>query len=186
VARNVIFSMSVSLDGFVAGPGGEIDWGAPDEELHSFHNDRVREVGVQLLGRRLYETMLYWETAGQDPSIGPVERDFAGIWQALPKIVFSRTLDTVEGSYRLATGGVAEEVARLKEQPGKDVAVGGAGLAGACIELDLVDVYELFVCPVVLGGGTPFFPPLDRRIELELAETRTFASRVVYQRYVRA
>ena len=119
---NVIFSMSVSLDGFIAGPGGEIDWGAPDEELHRFHNERVREIGAQFIGRRLYETMLYWEPANQDPSAGPIERDFAEIWQALPKIVFSTTLDAVEGNARLATRGVAEEVAELKQQAGKDLA----------------------------------------------------------------
>jgi dihydrofolate reductase len=183
--RRLVYSMSVSLDGFIAGPGGEIDWSAPDEELHQFHNDRVREIGVQLCGRRLYETMLYWETADQDPSAGEIEREFAGIWRSLPKIVFSTTLDTVEGNWRLATADVAGEVARLKDEPGKDIAVGGAGLAAACIELDLVDQYELFVNPVILGAGTPFFPPLAKRIDLELAETRTFASRVVYLRYLR-
>jgi dihydrofolate reductase len=177
--------MSVSLDGFIAGPGGEIDWSAPDKELHRFHNERVRKIGVQLCGRRLYETMLYWETADQDPSAGPVELEFADIWQSLPKVVFSTTLASVEGNWSLATADVAEEVDRLKAEPGKDIAVGGAGLAAACIELDLVDQYELFVTPVVLGGGTPFFPPLDHRIDLELAESRTFPSRVVYARYLR-
>jgi dihydrofolate reductase len=186
VTRQLIYSMGVSLDGFIAGPGGEIDWGAPDEELHRFHNARVREIGVQLCGRRLYEEMLYWETAGRDPSAGDVEREFAGIWRELPKIVFSNTLDSVEGNWRLATDGVAEEVARLKEEPGKAIAVGGAGLAAACIELGLVDEFELFVHPVVLGAGTPFFPPLDQRIDLELVETRTFGSRVVHERYHRA
>jgi dihydrofolate reductase len=183
--RKLTFSMTVSLDGFIAGPDGEIDWSAPDEELHRFHNEQVREVGAHLLGRRLYETMLYWETADQDPSAGEIELDFARIWQALPKIVFSTTLEKVEGNTRLARGGIAEEVARLKEQPGKDLAVGGAGLAAACTELGLIDEYLLFVSPVVLGGGTPYFPALDDKIELELVETRTFASPVVYMRYRR-
>jgi dihydrofolate reductase len=183
--RKLIYSMGTSLDGFIAGPGGEIDWSAPSDELHRFHNERVREIGAQLCGRRLYETMLYWETADEDPSLGETEREFAGIWRRLPKIVFSSTLRHVEGNWRLATDGVAEEVARLKEQPGKDLAVGGAGLASTCTKLGLVDEYELFVSPVVLGGGTPYFPALDERIELELVETRTFGSRVVYLRYRR-
>jgi dihydrofolate reductase len=179
----VIYSMGVSLDGFIAGPAGEIDWSAPDEELHRFHNRQTRELGAHLCGRRLYEVMLYWETADQNPSAAEHELEFARIWQDLPKIVFSKTLEKVEGNARLAREDVAVEVARLKEQPGKDLAVGGAGLASSLIELDLVDEYRLFVSPVVLGGGTPFFPALDKRIDLELVETRTFGSRVVYMRY---
>jgi dihydrofolate reductase len=130
--------------------------------------------------------MVYWETADQDASAGEVVREFAGIWQELPKIVFSTTLEQVEGNTRLATNELAEEVARLKEEPGKDLAIGGAALAGAAIELGLVDEFQLFVNPVVLGGGTPFFPPLEERIGLELLETRTFGSPVVYLRYRRA
>jgi dihydrofolate reductase len=185
VARNVIFSMGVSLDGFIAGPGGEIDWGAPDEELHRFHNEQTRELGAHFCGRRLYEVMRYWETADRDPAIGETEREFARIWQDLPKIVFSTSLESVEGNARLATGTIAEEVAALTAQPGKDVAVGGAGLAAAFTRLGLIDEYRLFVSPVALGGGTPFFPPLESPIDLELVETRTFGSRVVYLRYRR-
>lgn len=181
--RKLIYSMGVSLDGFIAGPRGEIDWGAPDEELHRFHNQQTRGTGAQLCGRRLYETMLYWETAEENPSAAEYELEFARIWKGIPKIVFSRTLDKVEGNARLVRDGVAEEVAKLKEQPGKDLAVGGAGLASTCIELGLIDEYRLFVSPVVLGGGTPYFPPLDERINLELVETQTFGSRVVYVRY---
>ena len=180
--RKLIYSMSVSLDGFIAGPDGEIDWSPPDEELHRFHNEHMRETGVELLGRRLYETMLYWETADENPSATDYELEFARLWKDTPRIVFSNTLEKVEGNARLATDGVAEEVARLKEEPGQDLAVGGAGLASTCIELGLVDEYLLFVNPVVLGGGTPYFPALDERINLELIETRTFASRVVYLR----
>jgi dihydrofolate reductase len=181
--RKLIYSMGVSLDGFIAGPDGEIDWGAPDEELHRFHNQQTREIGAHLLGRRLYEEMLFWETADENPSAAEHVLEFARIWQDLPKIVFSATLEKVEGNARLAREGVAEEVAKLKEQPGNDLAVGGAGLAATCIELGLVDEYRPFVSPVVLGGGTPFFPALEERIDLELAETRTFGSRVVYLRY---
>ena len=184
--RKLIYSMGVSLDGYIAGPDGDFDWGAPDEELHRFHNQRVREIGAHLLGRRLYETMLYWETADENPSAAEVELEFARIWKGIPQIVFSKTLDQVVGNARLAGGSVAEEVERLKEEPGKDLAVGGAGLASTCIELGLVDEYQLFVSPVVVGGGTPYFPALEKRIDLELVETRTFGSRVVYLRYRRA
>jgi dihydrofolate reductase len=180
--RKVIYSMGVSLDGFIAGPNGEIDWSAPDEELHRFHNEQTLELGAQLCGRRLYEEMLPWETHEQDPSaVG----EFARIWQSLPKLVFSTTLDRVEGNARLATGGIAEEVARLKQPPGKDIAVGGPTLAAAFAELDLIDEYRQFVSPVILGGGTPYFPPLPTRLDLELVETRTFSSRVVYLRHRR-
>ena len=181
--RKLIYSMGVSLDGFAAGPGGEIDWSAPDEELHRFHNQQTREIGAHLLGRRLYEVMLYWETAEENPSLPETEREFAQIWKALPKIVFSRTLEKVEGNARLAAGDVAEEVAALKEQPGEDIAVGGPGLASSLIELGLIDEFRLFVSPVLLGAGTPYFPALEERTDLELVETRTFASRVVYLRY---
>jgi dihydrofolate reductase len=185
VVRKVIYSMSVSLDGFIAGPDGEIDWSAPDEALHRFHNERTRELDAHFCGRRLYEEMVYWETADQNPSAPEHVLEFARIWQALPKIVVSRTLETVEGNARLVKDGIAEEVATLKRQPGKDLAVGGAGLASSFTKLGLIDEYWLFVSPVVLGGGTPYFPALDERINLELVETRTFGSRVVCLRYRR-
>ena len=182
----LIYSMGVSLDGFIAGPGGEIDWSAPDEELHRFHNELTREMGAHLCGRRLYETMVYWETADENPSAPEHELEFARIWKDTPKIVFSRTLEQVEGNARLARDGVGEEVAKLKGQPGLKVSVGGAGLASTAMKLGLIDEYRLFVSPVVLGGGTPYFPALDDSINLELVETQTFGSRVVYVRYVRS
>jgi dihydrofolate reductase len=175
--------MGVSLDGFIAGPGGEIDWSAPDDELHRFHNQQARETGADLYGRRLYEAMVPWETAEERSSVSEPELEFARIWKATPKIVFSTTLESVEGNARLVREGAVEEVARLKEQPGKDLAVGGAGLASTFIRAGLIDEYRLFVNPVVLGAGTPYFPALDQRIGLELIETRTFGSRVVYVRY---
>ncbi|MGZ5400991.1 MAG: dihydrofolate reductase family protein [Nocardioides sp.] len=181
----LIYSMGVSLDGFIAGPNGEIDWSAPDEDLHRFHNQQARELGAHLCGRRLYEEMVYWETADENPSAAEFELEFARIWKALPKIVFSKTLEKVEGNARLVRDGVVAEVARLKEQSGKDLAVGGAGLASTFIKLDLIDEYRPFVSPVVLGGGTHYFPALEERINLELVETQTFGSRVVYVRYRR-
>lgn len=181
--RRLIYSMGVSLDGFIAGPGGAIDWSAPDEELHRFHNQQAAELGAHLCGRRLYETMVYWENADENPSLSDVELQFARIWQKLAKIVFTNTLTSVEGNALLATGDPADEVASLKRRGGKDLAVGGAGLASGLIERGLVDDFRLFVSPVVLGGGTPYFPRLHQRLELKLLETRTFASRVVYVRY---
>lgn len=184
--RKLIYSMGVSLDGFIAGPAGEIDWGVPDEELHRFHNQQTRELGVHLCGRRLYEAMVSWETADQDPSASDVVVEFARTWQQLPKIVFSTTLDTVEGNARLVRGDPASEVARLKAQPGKDIAVGGAWLAAGLMQAGLIDECRLFVSPVLVGGGTSFFGPLDSRQYFQLAETRTFSERVVYLRYTRA
>lgn len=183
--RNVIYSMGVSLDGFIAGPDGEIDWSAPDEELHRFHNEQARNTGVHLYGRRLYEVMRYWETAEQNPSAPEHELEFARVWKQTPKIVFSRTLERVEGNARLVRDNIADEVARLKQQPGNDIAVGGAGLASAFMKLGLIDEYRPFVHPVVVGGGTPYFPPLNQRINLRLLETRTFGSGVAYSRYQR-
>lgn len=180
----VIMSMGMSLDGFIAGPGGEIDWTPPDEELFQFHVDRTRELSAHLCGRRLYEAMLVWETA-PDTQWDPPQLEFARIWRALPKVVFSSTLQQVEGNARLATDDVGTEVAKLKEQSDRDVGVGGAGLAAALVELDLIDEYDLFVYPVVLGGGTPYFPPRSERLDLELVETRTFGFGVVHLGYRR-
>ena len=181
----VIYSMSVSLDGFTAGPSGEIDWAAPDDELMRFHNEQTLQIGAHLCGRRLYEAMLPWEAAEQNWS-GAAELEFARIWTAIPKVVFSTTLDHVEGNASLARDDVATEVAALKEQPGRGlISVGGAGFAAGLIKLDLIDEYRMFVNPVVLGGGTPYFPSAGGRLDLELAETRTFGSRVVYLRYRR-
>ena len=184
--RKLIYSMGVSLDGFIAAPDGDIGWAAPDEEVHRFHNEQTREIVGHLCGRRLYQTMLSWETT-DEAHFGPVELEFARIWKAIPKVVFSTTLATVEGNARLASDGLATEVANFKNQPGEGVvSIGGAGLSADAVRLDLVDEFRLFISPVVLGGGTPFFPPLDHRLNLELMETRKFGAGVVYVRYQRA
>jgi dihydrofolate reductase len=128
---------------------------------------------------------LPWETAAESPSSSEIEREFARIWTQLPKIVFSRTLDRVRGNATLANADVAQVVAQLKAAPGKDLAVGGAGLASSLMTLGLIDECRLFVAPVVLGGGTSYFPALPDRINFELVETRTFGSRVIYARYRR-
>ena len=181
----VIYEMGgMSADGYIVGPDGRFDWSVPDEELHRFHNEHVRALGGHLLGRRLYETMLYWETAERnDPALPDYVLDFARIWRALPKVVFSRTLSSVEGrNTTLARGDLRTELTALQNAVGGDVAVGGAGLAAEAIKLGLVDEYGVFVHPVAVGGGIPFFP-LGVRVDLELMETRTFKSRVVYLRY---
>jgi dihydrofolate reductase len=182
--RSVTYSMSVSLDGYIVGPDGGFDWTVPDEEVFRFWIDEIREVGVHLLGRRLYETMLYWETADQDPSLGDAEQEWTALWKPLPKVVFSTTLSAVEGNARLASGGVAEEIERLRAEPGEgDIAIGGATLAAEAAALGLIDEYRAMVYPVLVGGGIPFFPQRERRVDLELVETRTFSSKVVYLRY---
>jgi dihydrofolate reductase len=181
--RKLIYSMTVSLDGFIADPHGEIDWSAPDEELHRFHQRQVAELGAHLLGRRLYQTMSVWDTGEAIRALPDYVREFAPIWRSLPKIVFSTTLEEVGPNAKLLSTGLAEEVLRLKDEPGKDLAVGGAGLASGLIKRGLVDEFRLFVSPVLLGGGTPYFTALGERVELELLETRTFGSRVIYLRY---
>jgi dihydrofolate reductase len=181
--RNVTYSMSVSLDGYIAGPDGGFDWTMPDE-VFRFWIDEIREVGVHLLGRRLYETMLYWETADQDRSLDEAEREWTALWKPLPKVVFSTTLSAVQGTARLASGGLAEEIERLRAEPGEgDIAIGGATLAAEAAGLGLIDEYRAMVYPVLVGGGIPFFPQRERRVDLELVETRTFSSRVVFLRY---
>ena len=181
----VIYSMSVSLDGFIAGPDGDIGWSAPDAVQMRFHIEQTRHIAAHLCGRSLYQEMLVWETA-ERTMYGEAELEFASIWRPIPKVVFSRTLDSVAGNARLATGDIAAEVARLHDQPSEGVvSIGGAGLAAAAIAEDLIDEYRQFVNPVVLGGGTPYFTLLTKRLDLRLIESRTFSSRVVYLRYQR-
>jgi dihydrofolate reductase len=181
----LIYSMSVSVDGFIADREGAFAWTPPSDDLFRFHTAHVRELGGYLLGRRLYETMLVWET---DRSLRETElrAAFADVWCALPKVVFSRTLGGVRGNARLAEGSVAEEAAAALDATDRDVAIGGAGLAAAAIELGLVDELRMFRYPVVVGGGTPFLPPVSEDVPLDLIETRTFDSRVIYERYGRA
>ena len=181
--RSVTYSMSVSLDGYIVGPDGGFDWNMPDE-VFRFWIDEIREVGVHLMGRRLYETMLYWETAEQDQSLDDAELDWAALWKPLPEVVFSTTLSAVQGNARLASDGLAEEIEWLRAEPGEgDIAIGGATLAAEAAALDLIDEYRTMVHPVLVGGGIPFFPRRERRVDLELVETRTFSSGVVYLRY---
>jgi dihydrofolate reductase len=180
----LIYSMSVSVDGFIADREGAFGWSAPSEEQFGFHIAQVRELGGYLCGRRLYETMLPWET---DLSMrdNELRAAFADVWCAIPKVVFSRTLDSVQGNARLAEASVAAEAAAALDATDKDVSIGGAGLAAVAIELGLVDELRMFRYPVVVGGGTPFLPPVTEGVPLDLIATRTFGSPVIYERYGR-
>jgi dihydrofolate reductase len=181
----LIYSMSVSVDGFITDREGAFEWTAPSDELFRFHTAQVRALGGYLLGRRLYESMLVWDT---DPSLrdNELRAVFADVWCALPKVVFSRTLDSVQGNARLAEASLAEEIAAALDATDKDVSIGGAALAAAAIGLGLVDELRMFRYPVVVGGGTPFLPPVTEDVPLDLIETRTFGSRVIFERYGRA
>ena len=182
--RSVTYSMNISADGYIVGPDGSFDWSAPDADVFRFWIDEIRGVDVHLMGRRLYETMLYWETADQDGSLDEAEREWVALWNPLPKVVFSRTLSAVEGSARLATGDVADEIERLRAEPGEgEIAIGGATLAAEAAAAGLIDEYRAMVYPVLVGGGIPFFPQRGTRVDLELLETRTFGSKFVYLSY---
>ena len=180
----LIYSLSVSMDGFAAARDGSLGWVTIDDELHEHFNQQARELSAFLYGRRMYELMSgYWPTAETDPAATPVMRDFGGIWTATPKIVFSRTLVEVDWNSRLVHGDAVEEVTRLKAEPGFDMDVSGPTLAGSLLRAGLVDEIHVVVQPVVLGAGLPFFPPLETPIETRLVETRTFGSGVVLLRY---
>ncbi|MFD1827797.1 MULTISPECIES: dihydrofolate reductase family protein [Mumia] len=180
----LLYSMNVSVDGFITDRAGEPGWAAPVDEVFLFHLEQVRELGAYLLGRRLYESMVVWET---DPAMRATESmaAFSDAWSALPKVVFSRTLDRVEGNARLAKGSVAEEVTAALAATDKNVSIGGADLAAQAIELGLLDELRIVRHPVVVGGGTPYLLPVTEIVPLELLETRTFGAQVVYERYGR-
>ncbi len=183
--RSVTYSMGISLDGFIVGPDGEIITAPPpDAEVWQLVMDEIRGVDVHLMGRRLYETMLYWEAADPDAPFDDDERAWAAVWNPLPKVVFSTTLSSVQGSARPATGSLVDEIARLRAEPGEgDIAIGGAALAAEAAALDLIDEYRIRVYPLLVGGGTPYFPVAGRSAELELVEARTFSGGMVYLRY---
>ncbi|HEX2221439.1 MAG TPA: dihydrofolate reductase family protein [Candidatus Limnocylindria bacterium] len=182
----LIYAMNVSLDGYVETPDRDLDWASIDDELHTWFNDWTRELDASLYGRRMYELMAgYWPTAEADPSATPAMLEFARIWKAMPKIVFSSTLTSVDWNSRLVRGDVGEELARLRHEFDGDLDVGGATLASAFIRRGLVDEYRLLVHPVILGAGRPFFPKLDTPIRLRLNETRRFESGVMYVSYAR-
>lgn len=180
----LIYSMGVSADGFTADRTGDFSWAPPGEDQFAFHNELVGELGGMIMGRNLYEAMLPWETDASMRST-PIMAAFADIWTPIPKVVFSRSLDRVEGNARLAEASVAEEVARVMASTDRDVEIGGPGLAWQAIDADLIDEYRMFRCPVAVGGGTAYWPPVTDILPLELLETRTFSGGIVYERYLR-
>jgi dihydrofolate reductase len=182
--RKIILMMSVSLDGSFEGPGRELDWQMVDDELHAHFNDELRTMGAFLDGRVTYELMAgFWPTADTDPSsTGPMV-EFARIWRDMPKIVYSRTLERADWNTTIVRDVVVDEVMELKEQPGRDLVLGGADLAATFMRHDLIDEYRLYVHPVVIGRGKPLFRASDAKISLKLAETRTFGNGVVLLRY---
>lgn len=182
--RSVVYSMSMSLDGYIAGPDGGFNWSMPDEDVFRAATEEVRGVGVHLLGRKLYETMVYWETAEEEGQLDALEVEFAHLWKALPKVVFSSRLTGVVGNTRLASGTLIEEIQRLRDDPADDcIAIGGATLAAAVADLGLIDEYRIRIYPVLVGGGLPFFAHHGRRDDLELVENRTLGGGVAYLRY---
>ena len=183
--RKLAYSMLVSVDGYVTDPDGSIDFARPDEDLHRMANELIRETSAELYGRRMWETMsAHWPTADQDPDSPEEEREFARLWQASEKVVFSRTLTEVEHGARLVRDDAVEEIRRLKDGDGGPLAISGPTLAAEAVRAGLVDEYHLFLHPVALGGGLPYLPPLERRLDLELAEERRFDSGVTYLRYL--
>ncbi|MFY9614339.1 MAG: dihydrofolate reductase family protein [Candidatus Dormiibacterota bacterium] len=183
MARKLIYSMMVSLDGYIEPPEPDLEWGIVDEPIHRFAGDQVAELGAALYGRKLYEVMSYWDTAEEQPDLPDYIRDFARTYTSTPKVVFSTTLDSVGPNSRLVREGAVEEVRRLKSEDGGPLGIAGANLASTMIREGLVDEYRPIVHPVVLGGGKPFFPPSVPIRELKLLETKTFPAGHVYLRY---
>jgi dihydrofolate reductase len=179
----LIYSAITSLDGYVADENGNFDWAAPDEEVHRFVNDLERPIGTYLYGRRIYETMVYWETADTLPDQPPFIQDFAGIWQAADKIVYSKTLETLSSARtRIERDFDPEAVRQLKATAGRDISVGGADLAAQAIKAGLVDEYHLLLTPIIVGGGHQSLPD-NVRLELELLDERRFGNGVVHLHY---
>ena len=178
------YMLNVSVDGFIETRDHKLDWSTNDETLLTWFADRFRGISASLYGRRLYELMsAHWPTAGDDPAATQATREFAHQWLSTPKIVFSRTLTSVDWNSRLVSGDVGEVLTRLRGEFDGDFEVAGPTLASEFIRRGLVDRYELVVHPVILGGGTPYLPPLDERIRLRLTDSRTFASGVTYLAY---
>ena len=180
------YLLNVSLDGYVETASKSLDWALVDDELHQWFNDHMRAVDASLYGRGLYETMSYWQTSDTDPEATPVMKEFGELWRATPKFVFSSSLESVEGDIRLVRGSPTEELAKIREEFPGDLEVGGATLAASFIRAGLVDEFGLIVHPVVIGGGTPFFPPTDSPIPLKLTDKHTFSSGVTYLAYSKA
>jgi dihydrofolate reductase len=179
----LIYSALMSLDGYVADKEGKFDWAAPDEEVHTFVNDLERNMGTHLYGRRMYEVMAFWETAHTLPDEPLLIKDYAEIWQAADKVVYSRSLDAVTTARtRLEREFDPEAVRQMKARAGSDISVGGPHLAAEAIKAGLVDEYHLFVTPILVGGGNRALPD-DIRVKFELVDERRFGNGTVHLHY---
>ncbi|WP_430785579.1 dihydrofolate reductase family protein [Actinoplanes sp. G11-F43] len=182
--RKLIFAMNLSLDGYIAAPGDDLGWSVPSDELFQWWSDRVAATGLALYGRRLWEGMsAHWPTADQQPGATPAHIEYARRWRAMPKVVFSSTIDAVDGNARLVTGDAIAEITRLKAEDGSPMDLCGAALAASAMRAGLIDEYVLLTAPVLIGAGTPFFTALDNWVNLNLLETRTLSGGVVLTRY---
>ena len=182
--RPLTFAMNVSLDGYVAGPGDDLSWSVPSDELFRFWSDRVAATGAALYGRRVWEGMsAHWPTADQQPGATPAHIEFARRWRDMPKVVFSSRTSTVDWNTRLVTSNAVAEITRLKADDGGSMDIGGATLAAAAMRAGLIDEYLMLTHPVLVGGGTPFFATLDNWVNLDLVESRMFPGGVVLTRY---
>lgn len=182
--RRLSYGMNVSADGYIAAPGDDIGWTVPSEELFQWWSDQVESTELSLYGRRLWETMSsYWPTADQQPDVTPAEVEYARRWRAMPKVVFSSTITTVDWNTRLVTSDAVEEITRLKAEDGGRMDIGGATLAATAMRAGLIDEYLLATAPVLVGGGTPYFTLLDNWVNLTLVETRAFPNGVILARY---
>jgi dihydrofolate reductase len=179
----LIYSAITSLDGYVADENGNFDWAAPDEEVHSFVNDLERPIGTYLYGRRMYDVMHYWETAPTDGDGSPVAQDFAKIWQAAEKVVYSKTLQTVSSAMtRIERDFDPDAIIEMKASAQRDITVGGPDLAAHALKAGLVDECHFFLSPIVVGGGQPSLPS-NVRVKLELLDERRFGNGVVHLHY---
>jgi dihydrofolate reductase len=181
------YLLNVSLDGFIETTDHSLDWATVDDELHGWFNDRTRETAASIYGRRMYDVMTaYWPTAASDPDATPVMLEYAEIWAAMPKVVFSRTLASADHGVRLVRGDIGDELAKLRNEFDGEIEVSGANIASQYIARGLVDEYQLVVHPLILGAGTPFFPSLGEPIRLRHTATHRFESGVVALTYVPA
>ena len=183
--RKLIFGMNLSLDGYIAAPDDDLGWSVPSDELFQFWSDRVGSTGLALYGRRLWEGMSSaWPSVEQQPDATPAHREFSRRWKAMPKVVFSSTLDTVDDwNARLFSGDAVAEITRLKSEEGGPMDIVGATLAATAMRAGLIDEYVLVTNPVLIGGGLPFFTALDSWVNLSLVETRAFPDGVLMTRY---
>ena len=182
--RKLTFGMNLSVDGYIAAPGDDLDWGVPSDELFQWWSDRVGATGLALYGRKLWETMSsHWPTADQQPGATTAQIEYSRRWRDMPKVVFSSTTRAVDWNARVFTGDAVTEITRLKTEGDGPMDVGGATLAAEAMRAGLIDEYAIVTHPVLVGGGTPFFTALDNWVNLNLMETRTFPGGVLLTRY---